>query len=155
LDLLAGKCRNGVLPKVDTPAIQLHHAHLPSPGKALPNFVRNLHTDSKTAIRSRDKKLGYVPHAVLFSLHKNESSQLAVHRYEKRMVRRVAPVQRKRLVLKAAVCAEFQIVKFAEVVCIQLEQIRDDRLLLGRSREHLNSEAGGFGEFAHSVLSGR
>src|SRR5689334_4626536 len=52
---------------------------------------------------------------------------------------RLAPIQRKTRIAESTVFSELNVVKFAEVVGVQLEQIRQYRLLLRRGRNELNT----------------
>ena len=48
----------------------------------------------------------------------------------------LTPIKRKAPVAESTICAQIDVVEFTEIVCIQLKEISQDRLLLRRGGEN-------------------
>ena len=68
----------------------------------------------------------------------SQARPFSVYFDEKRVTILLTPIEREVRVVESAIGFESDIEEFAEIVKVQLEQVRQDRLLLGRCRDELN-----------------
>src|ERR1017187_3381071 len=119
--------------------IRLHHADFPQSRKPPPHLVRNVSSNSTPPVSAKNKKLRHIPDILIAryvrpSLQRDQACQFALHPDQNRMSARLTPIKRKVLVAEPPVRPNLHITEFAEVVCVQLKQVSQDRLLLGRGR---------------------
>lgn len=143
VDVLAGKFGDGPRPEIERRNIRLHHANFPHSWKPLPHFMRDPSSNSAPPVCSENKELGHVPHVPVprgfrTLLDQNEPRQFVVDPDKKRMTARLAPIERKMLVDEPSIRSNFNVVEFAEIMCVQMQQIGQDRRLLACSRHNFN-----------------
>src|ERR1700761_8309875 len=97
--------------------------------------MRCLRSNSASAVATKNKELRHIPDRLTArdfgpSLHKDQPCQFAVHPDKKRISIRLAPIKRQVFVAKPAICPNRKLLKFAEVVTVQLQQVLEDRFLL-------------------------
>jgi hypothetical protein len=143
MDPLTGKFRDRALPKMMRRNIRPHHPNLPRTRKPPPHFVCYLSADSTPPVSAKNEELSHIPDSQIAgdfraSLHENQSCQVASHFYEKRISARLAPIKWKRRVAKPAGCPYLERVEFTEIVCIQLQEILDRRLLFRCGWDHFD-----------------
>src|ERR1017187_769280 len=115
--------------------VDLHYANLPRPGKFSPYLVGDVSPDSAPAVTANDEELRHIPDGFIcrdsgtFS-YQNHTSQFVVDAHEKRKPIGLAPIEGKVGIAEPAVFAQFDVVKFAEVMRVELKQIDHDGLLL-------------------------
>ena len=63
---------------------------------------------------------------------------------------RLASMQRKRLVAESAIRSDIQIVKLAEIMCIQFKQVSQDRLVLAQGEIEVDTQGWLICMFSHS-----
>ncbi|MDT5157189.1 MAG: hypothetical protein QOH51_1546 [Acidobacteriota bacterium] len=107
--------------------------------------MRDLHPDPAPPVSTSDEELCHVPD-ILFngdfrpSLHQNETRQVAVNLDEKRIAVRLYPVEREMLVTESPIRAKLHVRELAEIVCIQLKQMSQYRLLLRCGRDDFDRQ---------------
>lgn len=97
-----------------------------------PGLVRHFGSDPTPTVATGYEELCHIP--VRLILDKDQTRQFTVHSYQERVPLRFDPVERKARITESAVRSEFYIVEFTEVMSIQLQEIRQDRFLIRRSR---------------------
>jgi hypothetical protein len=141
LDRLTRKHRDGFCPKMLRRNVRLHDANLPQSREPPPHFMRRSSSNAASPASTQNEKLRHIPnHAVARdsrpSLDKNQPGQFAIHPDKKRMPVRLRPIKRKGPVAEPAILSDIQTVEFAKIVCVQLNQVRQDRLLLRRGGDN-------------------
>ena len=91
--------------------------------------MRDVHADAAPAVSTRDEKLRYIPDIRVASdfraaLHQNETGLFAINPDQQRMAVRLHPIQRQARVAEAPIRAQLYRSELAEIVRIQLKQIR-------------------------------
>src|ERR1700679_370479 len=135
---------DGALPKSVSRAIRRHDANLPGPCKLLPNFVRDFASNPTTSIATKDKEFRHIPHRstagdLRASLYQGESYECPIHPNKQRVTAWLMPVEWKFRVAEFSVRTQFHLSKLAEVMYVQLKQVGEDRLLLGRGRKNFET----------------
>ena len=135
LDRLAGEFRNCPFPKLARGTIGLHHANLPAPRKSAPYCVSGRDPNSTPPVAARDKKLRHVPDRRIAgctrsSLYQSQTCQFAIRPDKKGVPAGLKPIKREIFVAEPAVRSQLQFEKFAEIVCVQLQKIRQYGLLV-------------------------
>lgn len=108
------------------------------PWKPLPNLARGLHSDPAPAMPPNDEELRDIPNALVDPAHQNKPRQLPIHAHQKWVPVRLAPVAAQSAIAKSALRTDLQREQLAEIVDIQFQQIRKDRLFLFRCRNNLD-----------------
>ena len=119
--------------------IGLHDAHLPRAGKLPPDTMGKGGADSGSAANSRNEKFGNVPDERFAAdmrsfFDKGETGELTIDAEKKGMPIWVLPVGMQIGIAESARFVQPHWEKFAEVVNIKFEQIREHRLLLHRGQ---------------------
>ena len=133
---LTPKPGDGALPKPVSGMIRLHDANLPGPRKLPPDFVRDFASNSTTPVTAEDKELRHIPNRSTAgdlrpSLYQGEPYECPIHPDKQRVTAWLMPVERKIRVAESSVRTQFHLSKLAEVMYVQLEQVGQNRLLLG------------------------
>ena len=155
VDHLTHKYRDGSCPKMLRRNIRLHYANFPQPREPPPHFMRRLSSNATSPASSNNKKFCHIPDRVIArhfrpSFDKGQPRQLAIHPDQERMSVGLRPIERKGPVAKSAILPYIQIAEFAKIVCVQLKQVRQDRLLLRRRRDNLEVRGCRFAMLGHS-----
>ena len=115
--------------------VRFHHANLPPSWESPPDFVRRFRSNSASAVRSKHKKLRHIPDS-RGALNQGQSRQLAIHPDKQRMPTRLGPIPGKSIVAEPAVFSDLHIIKVAEIVNVQFQEIRQDWRVLSRCWDH-------------------
>ncbi len=158
MDAPTRKCRDGTLPKIVGRNIGLHHADLPWARKPLPYLVCYLSSDSTPPASAKDEEFSHIPDSQVGgdfrpALHQNEPCQVATLLYKKRKSARFAPIKWKQGIAEPASTIHLQTVEFAEIVRVQLQEIRERRLLFRGGWDHFDIRGQPLRRLGHS--SGR
>ncbi len=141
---LPHKQRDSPLPKMPRRSVRLHHAHLPASREPPPDLMRRARSNSPPPASPHDEKLSHVPHRFMAGirgsrLDQHQPGQFPIYPDQERMPARISPIERQRLISELAVLPYIYMVEFAEIVRVQLEQLRQDRLLFRRSRDQFKT----------------
>src|SRR5450755_4968588 len=106
-----------------------HHPNFPTAPKLFKDFLRDPRPNAPSPVTTDDEKLCHIPGRLKVgtrrrTLHQCKPRRHTVHGYEKWVPMRLAPVERKGFVREFTVFAYFDVNGFAEVIAIQLKQIR-------------------------------
>lgn len=158
MDALTRKCRDGTLPKMVGRNIGLHHADLPWARKLLPYLVCYLGSDSTPPASAKDEEFSHIPDSQIGgdfrpTLHENEPCQVSTLFYKKRKSARFAPIKWEKGIAEPASTIHLQTVEFAKIVRVQLQEIRERRLLFRGGGDHFDIRGQPLRRLGHS--SGR
>ena len=123
-------------PEILRLSIPAYHSHFPCSWKLFPDLVRHLLSNAEPAIAAKDEEFRHIPNTLIARhlrspAHKDKAGPMTINHSEKWMPIGFFPVQGKMRVPKTPICAKFQTKELAEIMCIQLKQISQYRLLLG------------------------
>src|SRR4029077_18948484 len=103
--------------------------------------MRGRCSNAPSAISAQNKELSQIP-CILISgdwrpfFHQSESCQFVIDSDEKRVPAGFAPIKGKSVISKLSVRPDLDVEKLAEIVGIELKQVRQDRRLFCRGRNH-------------------
>lgn len=113
----------------------------------LPYRVRRSSSNSAPAVSAKNEELGQIPNGPIargtwLLLHEDQSGKFSIGPEEERVPVRFRPIERKVTVTESAVQADVRFEELAEIVNIQLQQVRQDRLIfvLGGDQFYLREE---------------
>src|SRR5262249_5188455 len=129
-----GEPGDGPLPEGERADVHLEDAHLPSAGKRAEHRVGRRPSDAAPPPAAEDEELGHVGHVrvageLRSAVDQSESSRPTARPDQERNPSRIAPVGGDLGEAEAAVLADLARHELAEVVDVELEQVREKGLL--------------------------
>ncbi len=128
---MIGLFADGGGPETQARNVGVHHTNLPRPGELSENFARRHRANSEPAVSAKDKELGHIPNTV-GAIYEDEAGQFPVELNQERMPVGIGPIEGKRRIGEAPVVANLDGVELAEVVDVEIEEISENRLAVGR-----------------------
>ena len=139
LDRLAGKRRDGAFPEPVCGSVGRHHSNFPASRELPPELVCDFRAGPASPVTADHKKFCHIPTGSAAG-DQGQPRQPAFDPDKKRVPVRLGPIQRQTRIAEAAVLAQLDGMKFAEIVRVQFEQVGEDRLLIRRCPDNFNHD---------------
>lgn len=92
-----------------------------------------------TAVSAEDEEFGHVPYRGI-ARYQDKPGGFVVNGHEEGVPGRLTPIEGELVVREPAVGFNFHVVEFAEVMRVELEQVGQERLLLGCGGSELSGQ---------------